>query len=118
MPPTVPLFEQNAGATLSGCIRTFRQRGEEYGDTWAHSQHLTLRAVFKELTGDELPLRICRALAAAVLVDVKYQRMEGRFKGDSLVDGINYAAFLVEEMRKLKEEDYAALQVPRKGRSV
>lgn len=101
----VPLFEENVNATLGRCQNVFRDRGNQYGDTWRNSQHLTLRAAYKEITGDELPLAWCRALAAAVLVDVKQQRLEGGYRDDSLVDGINYQAFLAEEMRKLSGDE-------------
>jgi hypothetical protein len=101
---TKPLFEENASVTLSRAQRIFRERGDQYGDTWRHCQHLTLRAVYKEITGDELPLAWCAALACAAFCDVKYQRNEGGYREDTLDDQINYLAFLAEEMRKLSEQ--------------
>jgi hypothetical protein len=107
-----PLFEENASATLARVQRIFRERGEEYGDTWRHSQYLILRAVYKEIFGEALESRFCAALAAAVLCDVKYQRNEGGYNQDSLDDGINYMAFLAEEMRKIASEGWPEASRP------
>lgn len=92
------LFEENALATLDRVKSTFTERGQQYGDTWRDCQWLALRAVAFQL-GVAIPPECLRPLAAAVLVDVKYQRLQGGFKDDHLVDGIAYAANLAEEMR-------------------
>lgn len=98
-----PLFEENANATLGRVLKTYAARGAQYGDTWRNSQHLNLRAVFRTLTGHQLPIGICTALAAAVLVDVKCQRSEGGYKDDTMLDEIAYRAFLAEEMEKHRQ---------------
>lgn len=53
------------------------------------------------LTGKLLPIEQYRAISSAALVDVKYQRLEGGWNPDHLVDGINYMAFLHDEMREI-----------------
>lgn len=95
-----PLFEENADATLERVRATYAERGTQYGDTWRNSQHLILRAAYQELTGAELPLKYCDAIASAVLCDIKYQRNEGGYKDDTLVDAIAYTAYHAESMRK------------------
>lgn len=99
--PDTGLFPTHACASLSRVFDTFAERSSQYGDTWRDCQHLTLRAVYKKLTGYQLDPQFCRALAAAVMVDVKHQRNEGGYKDDTIIDGIAYSAFLAEEMRKL-----------------
>ncbi len=97
---TVPTFERLASATLQRVTDTFKERGEQYGDTWADCQWLTLDAVALKL-GYSIASEHWRAIAAAAMVDIKHQRMQGGFKDDSLVDGIAYAALLTEEMRQI-----------------
>jgi hypothetical protein len=93
-----PLFESNANASIARVTSTFGQRGAEYGDTWRNAQWLAFRAVAKRFNLS-IPESALRPLCAAVLVDVKYQRLEGGYKDDSIIDGIAYAANLAEEMR-------------------
>lgn len=95
-----PLFAARANATLNRARDTYSVRGAQYGDTWRDCQWLTLRAVSGRLFVGRLTDSECRRLAAAVLVDVKHQRMQGGYKDDNLIDGINYAALLAEEMRQ------------------
>ena len=95
-----PLFETHALATIQRSVETFAGRGLEYGDTWKDCQFVTMKAVAKELGCDIAPAHF-RALATAAFVDMKYWRGLGGYKDDSLVDGINYQAFLAEEMRQL-----------------
>ena len=97
---TQPKFESNALATLDAVKATFTQRGTEYGDTWRNCQFITMKAVAGEL-GCQIKPEHLRALATAAFVDMKYQRSEGGYKADSLIDGIAYAAFLAEEMNEL-----------------
>jgi len=98
-PPEPPnLFKENAVATLAQVHETFCQRGGEYGDTWRNCQWLAVKAVARRL-GITLTTEQARKIAAAVLVDVKYQRLEGGYKEDSLIDGIAYEANLVAEMK-------------------
>lgn len=94
-----PIFETFADTTLNRVRGTYTQRGTEYGDTWAHCQWLALKATAREL-GVEIPDSKLRAIAAAVLVDVKYQRLEGGFKDDSVIDGIAYNSLWAEEMQR------------------
>ena len=97
-----PLFEQRANATLSKVTATFGQRGTEYGDTWRNCRFVVMKAIARELRLN-IPDDAYRALATAAFVDMKYQRNEGGYKEDSLIDGIAYGAFLADEMRELKE---------------
>lgn len=48
--------------------------------------------------------RLMRAIALAALVDVKYQRGEGGYKDDNIVDGVAYQLVLAEEIRQLDLE--------------
>lgn len=95
-----PAFEQNADASLARAKAIYAQRGSEYADTWGHCQFLAMKAVAKQL-GIKIDEKYFRALATAAFVDMKYQRLEGGYKDDSVMDGMAYAAFLAEEMRKL-----------------
>jgi len=99
---TAPLFEQRANATLNKVTATFGQRGNEYGDTWRNCQFTVMKAIVREFRLD-VPNWALRALATAAFVDMKYQRNEGGYKEDSLIDGIAYLAFLADEMRAIKE---------------
>lgn len=96
---TKPIFETFADATLARVRGTYATRGTEYGDTWRNAQWLALKATRDEL-GLSIPESALRAVAAAVMVDVKYQRLEGGFKDDSVVDGIAYNALWAEEMQQ------------------
>lgn len=95
-----PKFEANALPALQRVQATFTQRGTEYGDTWGNCQFIVMKAVSSALGYDIKPEHY-RALCSAGFVDMKYQRSEGGFKADSLVDGIAYMGFLEEEMRQL-----------------
>lgn len=99
-----PTFESHAEATIKRATSTFGQRGEEYGDSWAKPSTKMLDAVAKRM-GVNIPLHAKRALMLAVLVDVKYNRLEGGYKDDSVLDGINYMSALAEEMRQFEEAD-------------
>lgn len=96
---TKPIFETYADTTLNRVRGTYATRGTEYGDTWRNAQWLALKATRDEL-GLSIPDSALRAVAAAVMVDVKYQRLEGGFKDDSVVDGIAYNALWAEEMQQ------------------
>lgn len=96
---TNPIFETFADATLARVRGTYATRGTEYGDTWRNAQWLALKATRDKL-GLSIPDSALRAVASAVLVDVKYQRLEGGFKDDSVVDGIAYNALWAEEMQQ------------------
>lgn len=66
-------------------------------------------AVAREL-GIEIEPKHFRPLATAALVDMKYWRMMGGYKEDSIIDGINYAAFLAEDMSRLKPYQKEAVE--------
>jgi hypothetical protein len=100
---TEPMFERRANATLKRVTATFGQRGTEYGDTLADCQWLAMKATAREL-GVIIPDEFLRAIAVAALVDIKYQRLQGGYKDDTVVDGIAYGAVYAEEMRVLKGE--------------
>lgn len=92
------LFNHNATSTLDRVRATFDERGAEYGDTWRDCQWLAAMAVAREI-GIGLTRDQARKIAAGVMLDIKYQRLQGGYKDDSVIDGIAYAANLAEEMR-------------------
>jgi hypothetical protein len=96
-PQPKPKFERTAAPILTSALRTLRTRGRQYGDTWETCQFLALRAVAKQLKL-AIPTSALRAIATAALVDLKYERLRGGYNPDHLLDGINYAAYLVGEM--------------------
>ncbi len=96
----LPKFETNAIATLQRVQSTFGLRGTEYGDTMAHCQWLTMKTIARRY-GVDIPPDLFRALAVGGLCDVKYQRQEGGYKDDNLVDAIAYQSFLAQEMLDL-----------------
>ena len=96
-----PKFESNADATLDRVRATYAQRGGEYADTWGTCRFHVMMSVAKEL-GSTISPQHFRALASAALCDMKNERMTGGWKEDNMIDGIAYDAFLVEEMRMLK----------------
>jgi hypothetical protein len=99
------LFETYSKATLQEAISVQEERGAQYGDTWLNCQFLILKSVFKR-GGLQTPTQDeCRAIASAVLCDMKYQRFEGGYKEDNIDDGINYQAFLKQAMRKLNTNE-------------
>lgn len=100
----IPLFEQRVTETLKRATDTFRTRGDQYGDTWRDCQWLKLRAVLFTTLGLKISPAQCRAIALASLGDVKYQRMQGGYAEDHLIDGINYDAALASEMREVYRE--------------
>lgn len=100
---TQQLFELNATRTINRVAQTFQQRGNEYADTWRHGQWLAMKATAERI-GLNLDQDECRMLAAAALVDVKYARLMGGYKDDTVIDGIAYAANWAEEMRAFDEK--------------
>tara|TARA_R110000868_G_scaffold244413_1_gene500709 strand:+ start:254 stop:559 length:306 start_codon:yes stop_codon:yes gene_type:complete len=94
---TKPLFEERADRTLDKVRAVYSQRGGEYSDTWRTCRFLAMKAVSMKL-GLEIREDYLRALATAAFVDMKYERLSGGFKDDSIIDGIAYGAFLVDEM--------------------
>lgn len=92
-----PLFEERADRTLDKVRAVYAQRGGEYADTWRTCRFLAMKAVSMKLNL-EIRDEYLRALATAAFVDMKYERLSGGFKDDSIIDGIAYGAFLVDEM--------------------
>lgn len=88
-----PLFTSLASATLKRVEETFRERGEQYGDSWGSFPGFCVHAIAG------VP-RSAHVMALAAMVDVKYSRLQGGYKDDTLIDLIAYAAALAEEMRK------------------
>ena len=99
-----PLFEERVNATLDRCTDIFTNRGAEYGDTWAEARFLVLQSVLNKMEYKIDSIHF-KAIAAAVLVDIKYWRNLGGYKDDSMIDGINYQALLAEEMVQLQLDD-------------
>jgi hypothetical protein len=103
--PATPIFESHTLTSLDRAKEIFAGRGTEYGDTWRDCQFLKMKAVAKSL-GIEIDDSHYRALATAAFSDMKYWRLLGGYKDDSIIDGINYDAFLAEEMRLLTTKKY------------
>lgn len=99
-----PLFEERVMSTLARATEIFKTRGQQYGDSWRDCQFLAIKSAAKEL-GLNIKENHCRAIAAAALYDIKYQRLQGGYREDSIDDGINYGAFLAAEMRAIKESE-------------
>ena len=97
------LFEENATKTLDRISKVYEERAGQYADSYRADTHLTLQAVLEKI-GVGVPDRWLNAITAAVLYDVKYSRLEGGYKEDNIVDGINYGAFLVEELAQIEKE--------------
>ena len=97
-------FERMAGPVLEECVGVFSQRGGQYGDTWLECRWVKLRAAARLMGIDTLTDAQCRVLASSVLCDVKYARDLGGYKEDSSLDGINYEALRVGEIRELLEK--------------
>ena len=90
-------FDRNARKTLAQVDAIFMQRGQEYSDTWEDAQWLALIAVARRM-GIKLSKDQARRLGAAALFDVKYARLSGGYKEDTVIDAIAYAAnFAAEE---------------------
>src|SRR6266536_5776236 len=93
-------FESNALATIERAKSIIVGRGNEYGDTWRDCNFLKMKAVARAM-GCDIKTEHFRALATAAFCDMKYSRNLGGYKDDNLIDGINYDAFLAEEMRAI-----------------
>jgi len=100
---TQPLFGAFAGETLERCISVFRERGTQYADTMRICQFLLMKAVARELKID-IPQEYFRVLCIAGFADMKYGRLLGGYKQDTVEDSINYHGFVAEEMRRIKLE--------------
>lgn len=99
-----PIFETYADLSFGRVRATYAQRGTEYGDSWRNCQWLAMKATCRRL-GITIPEEFLRALAVAALYDVKYQRLEGGYKDDSVIDAMAYGGLWAEEMRRLDDAD-------------
>ena len=97
------LFGQYTTATLDRCKAVFEERAGQYSDTMKECQWLLMQAIADDL-GIDIPPDCFRVLAIAGLVDIKYTRLLGGYKQDTIEDGINYSGFVAEEMRILKQK--------------
>jgi hypothetical protein len=95
-----PTFETFAAATIERATGTYTQRGQEYKDSWAAPATNMLDAVCSKL-GVNIPEESKRAIMLAVLVDVKYNRLVGGYKDDTVIDMINYELVLAEAMQRM-----------------
>lgn len=77
-----------------------QERGGQYGDSWGECQWLALRATMRKVSGPIDSPEICRAMALAALVDIKYQRLMGGYKEDTPQDLCNYLKGYVVAMRE------------------
>jgi len=93
------LFASHADTTIDRVRETYAERGEQYGDTWGLAPFLALKATLRR-AGIVFEERDLRSIAAAVLVDIKYARLIGGYKDDSIIDGIAYSALWAEEMKQ------------------
>lgn len=107
---SAPLFDELATPSLDQAKATYSQRGGEYGDTWREKNPLALKAVMAKF-GLPIPSEdVLSAMIAAALVDIKYSRLLGGYKEDSLIDGIAYTALLVGAVKRVEEEAQPAKQ--------
>src|SRR3954465_11805469 len=98
---TKPLFEALADPSLDKVRATYAQRGGEYADTLGNLNTLAMQATMKVL-GIPAPSKDgLLALMLAAMVDVKYTRMLGGYKEDSVIDGIAYSAAWRTQMERL-----------------
>lgn len=91
------LFVKHTAEALRRVEATFCTRGLEYGDTWGECRFVAMRAVAGKL-GANVPDDAWRALAAAAFVDMKYQRLQGGYKDDTIIDGMAYSGYLAQEV--------------------
>lgn len=92
-----PLFEERADRTLDKVRAVYAQRGGEYADTWRTCRFLAMKATAKKL-GLVIHDDFFRALATAAFYDMKYERLSGGYKDDSVIDAIAYGSFWIDEM--------------------
>jgi len=101
-------FSRQAGPVLEECRAIFAERGGQYGDTWEECRWVKVRAAARLLGLPDITVAQCRVLAASALVDVKYIRETGGWKDDSALDGINYEALRLGEIREWLAEQKKA----------
>ena len=94
-------FAENSIPVLIESMEILIKREEEYSDTWELCQWLAMKAIARKYSL-LLPQHLARELAAAAFVDIKYSRLAGGFKEDTLIDLVNYITNLVGESREPK----------------
>jgi hypothetical protein len=102
-PSDPPTFTCAADATLARVQRTYIDRGEQYGDTWALPNiQCPLTEYVLSLRRDPDYRAWLRLLRAAVLADTKESRIIGGPVSidDNLLDGIAYRATFTEFLRE------------------
>lgn len=95
-----PLFEERADRTLDKVRAVYAQRGGEYADTWRTCRFLAFKSVAKRL-GLAIPDEYCRILTSAGFYDMKYERLSGGYKDDSIIDALAYGAYMADEVDEL-----------------
>jgi len=98
-------FERSADAGHEQVRAIYGQRGGEYSDTLETNDWYTMRALAKHLVGIDLSKDHARLLSLASLVNVKYERMSGGWKEDSLVDKLAYGSALLGELHGIRGEN-------------
>lgn len=95
-----PTFNRACRTVLEESLKVQAERGNEYGDSWTteNMNPIFLRAVIKKINGgagfSDTELRL---IMLAALVDAKDSRISnGDLKRDSVIDGINYRAVLIQ----------------------
>lgn len=99
-----PLFEERADRTLDKVRAVYAQRGGEYADTWRTCRFIAMKATAKKL-GLVIHDDFFRALATAAFYDMKYERLSGGYKDDSVIDAIAYGSFWIDEMVDLESKE-------------
>lgn len=100
-----PTFNRACRMVLEDALKTQAQRGNEYGDSWAieNMNPIFLRALMKELGYGLSPSEL-RLVMLAALVDVKDSRIaNGNLKEDSVIDGLNYRATLIQLLKEYRD---------------
>lgn len=98
------LFDELVAEGLEAAEKVCGQRGAEYGDSYAHNRCVTLNAVKqarKSAIADQTSQQWDLAEELAAMVDIKFCRLEGGYKDDTLLDLINYVAALKAHMLRL-----------------
>lgn len=117
---TKPLFEERADRTLDKVRAVYAQRGNEYADTWRTCRFLAMKATAKKL-GLAIPDDQMRVLATAAFYDMKYERLSGGYKDDSVIDAIAYGSFWVDEMDEMtrpKQAEYSRYRMLNVGETI
>ena len=99
------VFNAAAADVLDECAAICEQRGGEYQDSWHLDNQVTtfVDHVLRCLSISNVTKEEKRLLIMAALVDVKDSRMQGPFKRDTIVDGVNYRAAFGSLMKQYLE---------------